>query len=356
MLTHHRSRGRRHGLPPGPARVRAALLALGLGLAAAPDAMAAGTQTQLAPSEALGCMTPVGAARAPAYPPQAYARKEQGTVAVQMRFTHPDRPPRVEILESGRTTFLLVEAVEDHLRNFRVPCLAPGPTVTIEQQFRFVAHDGREAVQWTEAKDADDLRRRELVKCLVPGSLPNYPFSALRSNAEGVVPLRLRFSRADGAPEVELLDKTPHVNLVDAARRAALGSRLPCLTGEPLSVDQFYIFTIDGNERLVLKDMSLVQYLSAVQGIRDAQVYFDFNTMKCPFDVRVELQQPASDNRIGELDGPVPERQFFLSWLARQRLQMQPRQQNRLMTQSAVITVPCGVLSLGPTQGGSGSR
>jgi hypothetical protein len=301
-------------------------------------------------------MTPVGAARAPAYPPQAYARKEQGTVAVQMRFTQPDRPPVVKVLDLGSTGSLLVGAVEDHLRSFRVPCLAPGQTVTLEQQFRFVAHDGREAVQWTEPQDADDLRRQTLIKCLVHGARPRYPMTALAANAEGVVPLRLRFSRADAPPEVELLDKTPHVQLVYAARDAALDSRLPCLTGGPLSVDQFYIFNIDGNERLVLNDMSLVQYLRSVQGIRDAQVYFDFNTMKCPFDVRVELQQPASDNRIGELDGPVPERQFFLSWLARQRLQMQPKQQNRLMTQSAVITVPCGVLSLGPTQGGSGSR
>jgi hypothetical protein len=343
-------------LPARPARLRAALLTLGLCLVAAHDALATTPQTQLAPSEALACLTPVGAARAPAYPPEAYARKEGGTVAVKMHFTQPDRPPRVEVLDARATVSVLVAAVESHLRSYRVPCLAPGQLATIEQHFSFVAHDGREAVQWTEPKDTEDLRRQELIKCLVPGSRPHYPMTALAADAQGVVPLRLRFTRPDAAPEVELLDKTPHVQLFFAARDAARASRLPCLTGAPVSVDQFYSFAIEDSERLVLKDMSLVQYLRGVQGIREAQVYFDFNTMKCPFDVRVELRQPALDNRIGELDGPVPERQFFLSWLARQRLQMTPQEQNRLMLQSAVVTVPCGVLSLGPTQGGSGSR
>ena len=38
-----------------------------------------------------------------------------------------------------------------------------------------------------------------------------------------------------------------------------------------------------------LKDMPLTSFLRYVKGIEQANAYFDFNTMGCPFEVRLKL-------------------------------------------------------------------
>lgn len=346
------SRGARAGrlLP-----VQAALLVWVLGFSLHLPSLAS-ESAQLAPSEALRCLTPSADVRAPVYPPEAFARKLEGLIAVRMRFAHREKPPEVTVLERSSGWEGLREAVLSKLQSYRVPCLAEGQSVSIEQEFRFSAHDGREVVQWTQPRDESSAARSALLKCWTRGPQATYPFSALRRGQQGVVPLRLRFSTPNAPPTITVLDNTPDRTLVDAAQHSAERSRLPCHQGDAVEFDVFYSFLIEGDERLVLKDMNLVDYLRFAKGIDQAQVYFNFNEMKCPFDLRVELKQPATDNAFGELDGPVPQRQFFLGWLSRQRLNMSPEQQNRLMGQQALVRVPCGALALGTNSGGAGSR
>ncbi|MBL8329446.1 MAG: hypothetical protein JNJ71_11375 [Rubrivivax sp.] len=314
-------------------------------------------QASLAPSEALRCMTPAGEDRAPPYPPQAFRARLGGRVAVEMTFTQADRAPRVRVLNTPEAVLVLTQAVEAHLSGFRVPCLPEGQSVTVNQEFNFVPDDGRQVVQWTQAREPEAERRKEELKCLVrPSQKMSYPLNARRVNAQGVVPLRGRFHRADGPPTITLLDSTPHSALVSAAQDYMAQLRLPCLQGEPLDVDFFFMFILEDAPRWAIQDMDLSQYLTLVKGIQEAQAYFDFGAMKCPFDLRVEMRQPAADNRVGELDGPVPERAFFIDWLSRQRLDLPAARQNALMTQRTTLRVPCGVLALGARTGGGGSR
>jgi hypothetical protein len=93
-----------------------------------------------------------------------------------------------------------------------------------------------------------------------------------------------------------------------------------------------------------------------LKGIREANVYFDFNTMGCPFDVRFDPQQPVLPNGVGEVGSSNPERRFFLDWLTRQQLDLPKQQLNALLGQQAVVTVPCTVINLGARQGGGGSK
>jgi len=329
-------------------RLSVALLALcGAGVAWAND-------ITLAPSQALQCMTPPPATRAAlAYPPSALERKDGGTVQAEMTFEDATSSPTVKILNQPHE--VLAQAVTEHLKRFRVPCLAAGQRLVIRQDFRFDPTDGRR-VQWSNARDLGDGARREQLNCLkMPGERPAYPAEALMRDYQGTVVLGLKFIAPDAPPTITVLDDTPDRSLIQAASRFAAQYRLPCLSGSPMEMRSHFQFSING-ERLVLRDMPLIAYLKATSGIEAAQVYFDFNEMKCPFDVRVRMRQPVADNQVGEVGESVPERAFFLDWLSRQRLKLNAHDANRLIGDQATIAVPCGTLNLGRRSGGAASQ
>lgn len=316
---------------------------------------AGASEVSLAPSQALQCMTPAESERARLnYPADALKRKEGGVVEVELTFDDSARPPDVKALNEPLTS--LVEGVRQHVRGYRVPCLGAGQKAVIRQDFRFDPTDGRK-VLWTTPRDVNESDRRGLLACLRSSKpRPSYPWSALRREDQGVVVLGVVFKDAANAPEITVLDDTPESSLINAAKEHALGLRLPCHDGAVVEVRYQYDFVIDGADRLVPKDLTLPEYLRATKDIAKAQVYFSFNEMKCPFDVRVALNQPIGHNRIGEVGESVPERAFFLNWLSRQRLILPTKQQNLLIGKSLNVTVPCGVLNLGATSGGGASQ
>jgi Gram-negative bacterial TonB protein C-terminal len=330
-------------------RLSAALLVLAV---AAP---AWASEVSLAPSEALRCMTPLGDARgAIKYPEVALERKEGGLVHTEMTFEDAVSPPSIKIVNQPFQALAL--SVIEHLQSFRVPCLQLGQRVVIRQDFRFDPTDGRH-VLWTNARDAADSTRRQQVGCVKwPGKAPAYPAAALRRNEQGVVVMRLKFVDPDKPPEVTVLDNAPGSALIRAATDFASNARVPCLAGEPVEMQIEYRFRIADSDRIVLRDMPLRTLLGALKGIHSAQVFFDFNEMKCPFDVRLRMRQPVGDNRIGEVGESVPERAFFLDWLSRQRLDLKPEVANRLIGDQTTISVPCGTLNLGAKQGGGASQ
>lgn len=310
----------------------------------------------LAPSEALRCLTPDEAARgAVDYPKELFDRKEGGVVEVELKFTKPDAAPEANVLNEPLRD--LANAVRRHVLNYRVPCLGAGQTTTLRQSFQFSPTDGRK-VNWTRVRDSLETAQRAQTRCIVHPSTkaPSYPYNALRVEAEGAVVLRLTFASPDGAPRTEVLDDTPHPHLIETAMDHAAGYRMPCHSGPPVSTVHQYLFKIEGGERIVAKDVGLVAFLRNVKDIQKAQVYFDLNTMQCPFDVRIELRQPTGDNRVGEVGDAVAERQFFLEWLSRLRLNVDRQTQNRLLGQPMTISVPCGVVSLGNRSGGGASQ
>jgi Gram-negative bacterial TonB protein C-terminal len=317
------------------------------------EAAMAATVT-LAPSEALQCMTPSEAERAAIkYPPDALERKEGGVVRAEMVFADPAAPPSIKIL--NKPLDVLADAIKEQLRRYRVPCLEPGQRAVIAQDFRFDPSDGR-TVLWSRPRDSGDADRERQRSCLAAFTQPDYPMAALRREEQGVVALKFTFTDGVNPPHVTVLDDTPHPSLIEAATRSVEKMRLPCHSGRPVSFAVRYDFKLDGGDRIVVRDMALMTFLRAVKDIRKAQVYFDFNEMKCPFDLRVELRQPTEDNRIGEVGESVSERTFFIDWLSRQRLVLPAKQQNRMIGQQFNLSVPCGTINLTDATGSGASQ
>lgn len=335
--------------------MRHALVLLMLALMLALPPLAAAQSTTLAPSQVLQCLTPFVAERAAlVYPPDALKRGEGGIVRAELWFEHPERAPDVKILGQPLTAF--EQTVRDYLRRYRLPCLQAGQHATLTQEFSFEPGGGRN-VMWTRPRDASDAGRSAFLRCVTPGPRPDYPARALQMEQQGIVVVRATFSDGQNAPRVEVLDDTPGASLIRAALGAAGQMRMPCHPGQgPESVDVQYRFIIDGVQRWILRDMPLVDFLASVKDIRQAQVYFDFKGMKCPFELRVRMRQPTADNDIGEIGEAVPERAFFLDWLSRQRLVLTAKQQNQVIGQSFGVSVPCTVLKLGTTSGGGASQ
>ena len=220
-------------------------------------------------------------------------------------------------------------------------------------------HDGRPVTLFA-SQDERQSRQHALVGCMKheePGTVPNYPMTDMRAERQGVVVLRASFADAQAAPSIEVLDNGGGGWLAKSASEFARGYRLPCHDSAGVaSFVQFYIFRIEGGARVVLKDVPFLTLLSGFKGIRQANVYFDFNTMACPFDLRFEPLQPVLPNRVGEIGEPNQERRFVLDWLTRQQLDLPKAQLNALRGQATVVTVPCTVLNLGARTGGAASQ
>lgn len=299
----------------------------------------------------------------PEYPDEAYRIKEGAKVLVEMTFSRADQAPRVEQLKvekADRLEAAFERSVRRFIDDYRVPCLKAGETTALRQEFLFVPHDGRPVALFATQDMHASSRKASLLKCIThlkPGTLPDYPRADLRFERQGNVVLRATFLDAQSPPGIEVLDDGGSEGLAESASTFARSTRLPCHDGAgPLSIVTFYKFRIEGGERVVLKDLPFLTLLSNFKGIRQANVYFDFNTMGCPFDVRFEPWQPVLPNAVGEVGTSDPERRFFLDWLTRQQLDLPKQQLNALLGQQAVVTVPCTVINLGARQGGGGSK
>jgi hypothetical protein len=319
--------------------------------------------TMVAPSPVQRCLTRgevlLGT---PEYPQRAYARKERATVTVDLEFLRPDAAPRVVRMEARADQGSDGEfeaAVRRFIGDYRVPCLEQGRSATLRQEFVFIPTDGRPIAMFATA-DSSGLRAdrfRQCLKHLNPGALPFYPNSALRGEQQGVVVLRVVFSNAGGPPRVEVLDNGGSRALLHSASTHAEDFRLPCHDGAgEVAFLQYYVFQIEGGARVAMRDMSLLTLLRSLKDIDKANVYFDFNAMACPFDLQFGPRQPHAPNMIGEVGDSNPERRFFLDWLSRQQLELPRPELNALLSQEAVVSVPCTVLNLGQRSGGGASK
>jgi hypothetical protein len=324
---------------------------------------AAAQTTTAAPGPAQRCLTRgEPSLGAPDYPAEAYRLKVGATVKVRLSFAAPDQAPAIESIAAkadARHEGLFERSVRDFVARYRLPCLPAGETTPLAQEFVFVPHDGRPVAMYGMPDPSAD-RRARLAKCVRherPGTLPAYPGTLSRADREGNVMLRARFVSADTPPTLEVLDDGGSRYFAESASEYAEGFRLPCHDGNgPVDLLQLYVFRMPGGARLALRDLSLVQLLGSFKGIRQASVYFDFNAMGCPFDVRFGPRQPVLPNEVGEIGDSNPERRFFLDWLTRQQIDVPKQQLNAFIGQYAVVTVPCTVLNLGSASGGGASK
>jgi hypothetical protein len=276
-----------------------------------------------------------------------------------MRFTSPTLPPEVGDIDVSAGTFRAQfrQSVLDFVASYRVPCLNPEQPSALRQEFVFVPHDGRPVTMFA-TRDEQALRIARLQRCVTqpePRTLPEYPPQLVLSEVQTTVVLRLAFTGPTAEPAITVLNDGGSVLFPRAVRKHADGYRMPCHDGAgPAEIIMTYVFMVSGAQRLILRDMPLVNLLGSVKGIRSANVFFDFSTMGCPFDLRFRLLQPYAPNEVGEVGPTHPDRAHFLDWLSRQQLELRPSDINALIGQHALVNVPCTVLDLGQ-RGGSGA-
>lgn len=312
----------------------------------------------VAPSAAQRCLTrgelTLGT---PIYPQESFERRDSGRVLVELTFSRADAAPSVKVVEeSGGRPF--VDSVRTFVDAYRVPCLERGQSATLRQEFVFKPTDGRRASFYWPI-DADARRQEELQACIAhrdPRARISYPDRAARRGQHGTVVIRLTFADATSAPAIKVLDDVNSAFLTDAAVEHATGFRMPCHTGAPVEYVQFYTYKLEGDARVRLNDMPLTGFLHNVKGIEQANAYFDFNTMGCPFEVRLSLHQPYTANAVGELGASNPERRFFIDWLRRSELNLDTKMLKAVIAQETTISVPCTILSLGNQAGGGASK
>jgi hypothetical protein len=327
---------------------RARLAALGwvvaLGL---PPASAWAQQTLPTLSEFVACLKLPDGAKLE-YPAEAFERRDGGTVQLELIFSRADEAPTVRVLNRPRAWERLVDATLLHVRRFRMPCLPDGhPPVTLHQDYVFTPNDGRKVVA-TAPTESDPARQRQLA-CMTltgqPGPV-DYPLRSQRLEEQGTVILELNFTHAERPPEIRVLARPRSADLVAAVREYAQRLRLPCLESASIRTNLSYRFKFEGAPRALINDIGLVPLLKQAKDVRGG-VYFDLNTMACPFDLRITYWRPHLANTVGQLDRDVPERRPLMDWLANIELDVRNVDTaNLLLGAEFTLRVPCGTIDL----------
>jgi hypothetical protein len=337
--------------------MRKALLLLLLSLAAAVAAplaaLAQGSDTRLAPSPAVQCLTPSPSeGGVPEFPFGPWKRGERGRVLAEFVFSGPDLAPAVTIVESEGDPEL-VAAVKTHARRLRVPCMAPGDElVRLRQDFAFEP-DRRSAI-FGRPVDLEDAARRVQMRCMARPSgspAPEYPRWARRENVQGNVVAQLRFIGPDLPPEV----KTHTVGrsmgrLAQDIEPWLAQMRMPCHAGRgPVTTLLTLVFRLE-SDVAGFRDLTFGQFLGLIKGLDTMSVDFDTREMGCPFDIQLHYLQPLLPNSVGQVGSVNPRREPLLDWLSTLVLDLNARQLEAAFGDRAKLTVPCGKLQLNPKE------
>jgi len=324
-------------------RVLAGLWAAGL------CAAAAAQQVELAPSDAVSCLAMPDAQKGgPAYPFAELKLGRQGRVKVEAVFTAPDRRPEVKVLESeGSDRF--VDAVKDHARTWRVPCLGRSAARLVRE---FVFRPDDRKVYYGAVADADDPARAARLACRVHTrgeKGPGYPITAQRDGLQGRVLAQLRFTRPDQPPVVELHARPSARRLKAAVQDWLQDLRLPCLGDEPLSTRMLFVFRL-GDDAWGLKPLTLTELLARMKGLDERAVDIDTTRMACPFDLSFRYRQPELDNLVGSIGSTDPARQPLLDRLQPLQLDLPERTLDAVFLDTTTVTVPCLKIALKPKE------
>jgi hypothetical protein len=305
----------------------------------------------LQPSDALKCLQHIkGQGQQPAYPELEFNANTGARVQVEMEFTRPDRAPEVTILlQQASPRF--VEAVIEHARGLRVPCLSgKGGSARIKQDFDFAVD--RRQVHWSSPEDSDAAERGSLWRCVLHPSGnrgPEYPRWARRQEVQGRVLARARFTDGISAPTVEVFARPDADGLAEEIRDWTKDLRLPCHTGGPLTFTIVYQFLMEGS-RYGFKELTFREFVANVKGIRQQALQLDTTAMGCPFDVRLSYFQPLLPNDVGEVGPRHPARRPLLEWLAKSELDVGRRSADSIFAADLKLTVPCMKIDLKPQE------
>ena len=309
---------------------------------------AAASELTLAPSSAT-CLSPPAVQRGtPDYPQDLWTAGTPGRVVVELIFTGPDLRPEVKVLRSeGGSEF--VESVRRHVRDLRLPCLeAADIPARVQIDFDFKPIE-RKAVA-SAAVDPDRAEQERQLACVVnaAGSAPAYPLEARRNGAQGRMLVEMRFVNADGPPEITLLARPASRDFLASVNQWAQQFRMPCHAGLPVPARWTLVYRFEGDQRYGFKKLRLVDFLGSIRGIEAMRVNFDFNTMGCPFELRLQYLQPQRRNEVVQINEPNPARQPFLDWMAGAELKIGDKDQDAVFGDRLVLEVPCGQFNLQP--------
>lgn len=324
----------------------AAVSALVLGLTGGWREASAQT-VDAAPSAAQQCLTRAAGHEAqPIYPEKPLMRGDGARFAASLTFHRPDAAPWFKVLGDPRVDDDFIRAARDHAAGFRVPCMPAGETspVVLRQEYVFTPNDGRKVVA-TKPTDEREQIRQALARCVrhLDATPPDYPEGARQLQIEGKVFLQLSFDGPEANPGIQV-HAASHARLQAAALRHAQRMRMPCHPGgEAVATDVIYQFSLHRGARTLLKDAGIDALLrAAAEPVQPA--FFDFNTMGCPFDLRLTYQQPYRPNQVGQLDSDQAERRPFLAWLAGLRLKLDDKTNTAVLGETMTVHVPCGTL------------
>ncbi len=337
----------------GLLRLLAVSLAVSLAvpLAALLVGAAAAQTAELQPSAAKQCLRHVGGeGQQPEYPIAAYNAGTAGRVQVAFDFSSPDRPPEVTVLlQQGGERF--VDAVKQHARGLRVPCLDAG-AAPVRLQMDFVFEPGTQQVLSSEAQDPEQQRRAAMLGCVVHAKgfrVPEYPRWARREEVQGRVLVRARYSSATEPPQLEVFARPYASRLAREVQDWMQDTRLPCHTGAPISGVWHYVYIL-GDDRYGFNGVSFQQFLARVKGIREQTLQVDTNTMGCPFDVKLNYRQPYMTNSVHVIGDANPARRPLLAWMVASELDLPGRTLDAIWGDTARITVPCLKIDLKPKE------
>ena len=301
-------------------------------------------------AEVLACLSPAKAERGtPEYPFDEWKAGRSGRVRVELAFPSADAGPDVKVLETeGDAAF--VAAVKSHVRAFRLPCLVRGDRPA-RLEFDFVFHPDERKVVQAPGVDLDGTRLNRMFSCLKheSGSLAApYPAKALKEDLQGRVWVELHFEAADQPPRVQAVSTDWNKMLARSLEQWAADLRLPCYDGTPVDLPINYIFRLEGTSAYGFTDVGFTQFVGSIKGIRQQKIDFDFNTMGCPFDVRLTYLQPYRKNKVGQLGQYDAAREPFLDWLRSAELVLSTRALNSVFADKLTLTIPCTRLTLNP--------
>lgn len=306
-------------------------------------------EAALAPSPYLECMTLTpGAARTPVFPPLLVEAKAEARMRVEVEFSGPDAEPSIRIDKHPYSTDF-DSAIKRYARNLRLPCMPAGAKpVVLTQRYVFDPTDGRKLMP-PQTEDVAHDERADRLDCLKHERgrvAPPYPREALRQEREGRVLARLRFSGPAEPPKVRYLAEVGGKEFREALDTHLAGQRLPCFKpGEdPIDIDVFYIYTMEGSSQVSFKDMTLRNLLGIIK--TPAPISADFNGMGCPFDVRIRYLQPHAPNRIVEIETTNPARKPLIEWLRTVQLNVARDINDKVFADRFTVSIPCGRMDL----------
>lgn len=318
----------------------AGLALFGSGAAHADDAAAPGLRPVDKSAEHLACLkvqvpTVLNAA--------APADGEPRLLRARLVFTAADAPPTVTWLWKGDDT--TADLLTSALRASRMPCLESPARQGVVQEFWWTPGTGALTAGeawplWAKRQAPDE----PLCYVKPAGGLP----VSQQPPAPSKVLFKFRFLQAGEPPEVEIEHRTGAAIFAMDTRRYVRRYQA-CADGRTkLGAwhEQIFEATPPGAERPQPKAFELDEFLGRVKDAKALRIRFDTRTMNCPFQVSLQMYQPARNNQASVAGSRDANRHAFLSWLERLRLDLPPAEEAALFYEKVTINVPCQVVDL----------